>query len=172
MHGEEKVLTASFCPKGLDIPQRGLTYQAQGNALGNQGTKNGQPWLTDGVRSKMHAYLAGACRNQGSEAYRVGGTQDHIPIACTLPRTLTISKLLEEIKRSSSAWVKEQDSNCKEFSWQAGYGAFSLGQSQLGTLLNYIDNPLEHHRHSNFQEEFLDFLQKYGIDYDERYLWE
>lgn len=186
------------------MPQRGLTYQAQGNALGNQGTqvikalkgrnikddlhmpqslskvllhivfstKNRQPWLTDGVRSKMHAYLAGACRNQGSEAHRVGGTQDHIHIACTLPRTLTISKLLEEIKRSSSAWVKEQDSNCKEFSWQAGYGAFSLGQSQLGTLLNYIDNQLEHHRHSSFQEEFLDFLQKYGIDYDERYLWE
>jgi len=135
-------------------------------------TKYRTPWITELLQPKIHAYLAGACRNKGSEAFRVGGTEDHIHIACTLPRTLTISKLLEEIKRSSSAWIKKQDPRCKDFSWQAGYGAFSLGQTQRNPLIGYIDNQREHHRHRTFKEEFLDFLHKYEIDYDERYLWD
>jgi len=135
-------------------------------------TKHRTPWITEVLQPKIHAYLAGTCRNKGSEAFRIGGTKDHIHIACTLPRTLTISKLLEEIKRSSSAWIKKQDSRCNGFSWQAGYGAFSLGQTQRNMLIGYIDNQREHHRHQTFQEEFLDFLHKYEIDYDERYLWD
>ena len=135
-------------------------------------TKNRTPWLKNSLRLKIHAYIAEVCRNNGSEAYRVGGIADHIHIACTLPRTLTISKLLEEIKRSSSAWIKQQDSSCKNFSWQAGYGAFSLGQSQLSSLIGYIDKQVEHHCHRSFREEFIDFLQKYGVAYDERYLWD
>ena len=77
------------------------------------------------MQPKLHAYLAGACRTVGSEAYRVGGTEDHIHIACTLSRTMTISKLMEEIKKSSSAWFKKQDAVLDSFTWQAGYGAFS-----------------------------------------------
>ena len=135
-------------------------------------TKNREPWIEDSFRSGLHAYLAGACRAVGSEAYRVGGTDDHVHIACTLPRTLTVSKLLEEIKKSSSVWVKNQDDNLRSFAWQAGYGAFSVGASQVPVLLSYIDNQWEHHHSRTFKEEFLNFLNRYGIEYDERYLWD
>ena len=84
-------------------------------------TKNREHWIEDSIRPGLHAYLAGACRAVGSKAYRVGGTDNHVHIACTLPRTLTVNKLLEEIKKSSSAWVKKQDGKFRPFAWQAGY---------------------------------------------------
>ena len=117
----------------------------------------------------LHAYLAGACRALKSEAYRVGGTNDHVHIACTLPRTVTTAKLVEEIKKSSSMWMKNQPSSRRSFTWQSGYGVFSLGQSQLPALIDYIDRQHEHHRTKTFQEELVSFLEKYGIEYDERY---
>ena len=134
-------------------------------------TKNREPLIYKSVQSDLHAYIAGVCRKLNSEAYRVGGTEDHIHIACSLPRSLTVSKLLEEIKRSSSLWIKTQNPLFNKFSWQAGYGAFSLGQSQLGTLIAYIDNQSEHHRARSFKEELIDFFQKYNVEYDEQYLW-
>ena len=135
-------------------------------------TKNRKRWIDSEVRPNLHAYFAGACRAIHSEAYRVGGTDDHVHIACTLPRTLMVSKLLEEIKKSSSAWMKTQGNQYEGFAWQAGYGAFSLGQSQLPAILRYIDKQEEHHRNRTFKEEFLEFLKRYRIEYDERYLWE
>ena len=72
----------------------------------------------------------------------------------------------------SSAWVKKQDDKFRPFAWQAGYGVFSVGESQVPVLLRYIDNQQEHHRSSTFEEEFLNFLNRYGIKYDERYLWD
>lgn len=134
-------------------------------------TKNRTPWIKDALRPKIHAYIAQICRNEGSEAYRVGGIEDHIHIACTLSRTLTISKLLEEVKRSSSAWIKQQDSACKEFSWQAGYGVFSLGQSQLPSLIALylydIDffQDSKHKINSHYKDLFRKFLSQ-----DYRYL--
>ena len=120
----------------------------------------------------LHAYLAGACRGVGVEAFRVGGTDDHVHIACTLSRTLKVSGLLEEIKKSSSAWVKGQEGGSGKFAWQGGYGAFSLGPSQLPALVRYIEKQKQHHLTKTFEEEFLDLLEKYGVDYDKRYLWD
>lgn len=125
-----------------------------------------------GFSTKLHAYLAGICRAKGAEAYRVGGTEDHVHIACTLPRTLTQSKLLEETKKASSIWMKQQEGGPQNFSWQSGYGIFSLGQSQLPTLIQYIDNQEEHHRRKSFKEELLELLEKYDVEYDEKYLWD
>ena len=110
--------------------------------------------------------------HEAREAFRVGGTFDHVHIACTLPRTLTMAKLVEEIKKPSSIWMKKQDGGSSHFSWQAGYGIFSLGQSQLQSLLQYIDNQEEHHRRRSFQEELKELLEKYGVEYDETYLWD
>ena len=135
-------------------------------------TKNRQRWIFDEVRPKLHAYLAGACSNVGCHAYRIGGTDDHVHIACKFPRTITVSKLLEEIKKTSSAWMKTQDQRCSDFTWQGGYAAFSLGQSQLPTLIRYIENQEEHHKKRTFQEELIDFLEKYKADYDVKYLWD
>jgi putative transposase len=135
-------------------------------------TKNRNRWIYQSLQPGLFAYLAGACRNIGCHAYRVGGTEDHVHIACTLPRTLTVSKLLEEIKKTSSVWLKKQDDHFRSFAWQAGYGAFSLGESQLAQLLRYIDNQHDHHRLCSFQEEFKDLLNRYEIKYDEKYLWD
>lgn len=83
-----------------------------------------------------------------------------------------MAKLVEEIKKPSSIWMKGQEGGTPDFSWQSGYGIFSLGQSQLQTLLQYIDNQEEHHQTKSFKEELLELLEKYGVDYDERYLWD
>jgi len=135
-------------------------------------TKNRENVISNNIQPKLNAYISGVCRKFESQAFRVGGTDNHVHIACSLPRTLTISKLLEELKKSSSKWLKAQDHILKSFSWQAGYGAFSLGQSQMDDLLKYIDNQKEHHKVKTYKEELMDLLHKYNIEYDERYLWD
>lgn len=135
-------------------------------------TKNREKTIPRRLRNALHSYLAGICRARSSEAFRVGGTDDHVHIACTLPRTLTMAKLLEEIKKASSIWMKKQEGGTSHFSWQAGYGIFSLGQSQMPTLLEYIDNQEQHHRKRSFKEELLELLEKYDVAYDEKYLWD
>jgi len=184
-------------PKGLYIPAQGNALgnlcnnpALKGRDIGNErrpqmaqslskillhvvfSTKNREPWIEESLQSGLHAYLAGACRAVGSEALRIGGTENHAHIACTLPRTLTVSQLLEEIKKSSSQWMKKQDGGNQRFAWQAGYGAFSLGQSQLPALITYIDNQREHHRVRSFDDELRDLLQRYGVAHDEKYLWD
>jgi REP element-mobilizing transposase RayT len=135
-------------------------------------TKRRRPSIPQDLAADLYAYLAGAVRALGGEAYRVGGTEDPVHLACSLPRTLTVSKLLEEIKKSSSAWLKTRDTRCHGFSWQAGYGAFSFGQSQLDSVVRYIASQQEHHRSRTFQEELREILERYGVDYEERYLWD
>ena len=102
----------------------------------------------------------------------MGGTEDHVHVACTLPRTVTVSKLLEELKSHSSGWLKRQHPQCVDFGWQKGYGAFSLGQSKLEALVRYIDHQKEHHATVSCEDEVRELLELYGIEYDERYLWD
>ncbi len=135
-------------------------------------TRNRENLIPPDLEKELYAYMASVCRNRKSLAYRIGGTENHVHIACTLARTLTVADLLEDIKKTSSAWIKMRDSRCTKFAWQSGYGAFSLGQSQLPTLIAYIENQHQHHRKRDFKAEFLELLQRYGIDCDERYLWD
>ena len=135
-------------------------------------TKDRHPWLEPGIREKTHAFLAGAVRQCDCEAYRVGGVADHVHLAVRLSRTLSVADLVKEVKTASSKWLKAQDPAFTDFYWQLGYGAFSVGMSQKETLLHYIDTQEEHHRTRTFQDEYRDFLKKYGIDYDERYVWD
>lgn len=135
-------------------------------------TKDRYPWLTPGIREKMHAFLAGAVRQLACEAYRVGGVADHVHLAVRLSRTLSVADLVKEVKTASTKWLKEQDPVFAGFHWQQGYGAFSVGMSQKETLLHYIDTQEDHHRARTFQDEYRDFLRKYGIDHDERYVWD
>ena len=135
-------------------------------------TKDRHPWLAPGIREKTHAFLAGAVRQCACEAYRVGGVADHVHLAVRLSRTLSVADLVKEVKTASSKWLKAQDPAFANFYWQLGYGAFSVGMSQKGTLLHYIDTQEEHHRTRIFQDEYRDFLKKYEIDYDERYVWD
>ncbi len=135
-------------------------------------TKDRQPWLDSTIRSRMHAYLATLCRDCDCQAYRVGGTADHVHIAARLARTISQAGLLEKIKKVSSAWIKTQGEQFGGFHWQGGYGDFSLGWSQLEDLETYIENQEEHHRRRTFQEEYRDLLRKYHVEFDERYVWD
>ena len=94
-------------------------------------TKDREPWLGSGVRPRMHAYLATVCRDLGAKLVRVGGVADHVHIVTTLPRTVSQAQLIEEIKKTSSKWIKALEARYRGFFWQRGYGAFSVSPSQL-----------------------------------------
>ena len=113
-------------------------------------TKNRAPFLADrALRREMHAYLAGACRHLGSPSLRVGGVEDHVHISCFMSRTRTMADFVGEIKRQSSKWIKTKSKSLADFRWQNGYD-----------------------RRETFKDEFRRLLQKYEVDYDERYLWD
>ncbi len=99
-------------------------------------------------------------------------TNDHVHIVCSLSRTITIADFIGTIKADSSKWIKTQRTSLGDFSWQNGYGAFSIGQSQLDIVKKYIAGQNEHHRVRTFQEEFHEFLKRYEIQFDERYVWD
>jgi len=106
------------------------------------------------VRPALHAYLATVARNVDCECFRVGGVADHVHLAVRLSRTITMAQLIEELKTSSSKWLKTQSPALAAFAWQRGYDAFSIGPSDLNALLHYIDNQEEHHRTRTFQDEY------------------
>jgi putative transposase len=135
-------------------------------------TKNREPWLDCDVRSRMHAYLASICRDLKTEFVHTGGVADHVHIVTTLPRTMTPAFMIEQIKKTSSKWIKGLDSRYRGFFWQRGYGVFSVSPSQLEAVLEYVDQQREHHRTRTFQDEYRELLRKHGLDFDERYVWD
>lgn len=135
-------------------------------------TKQRRPWLETYVDEELHKYLATICKTLGCPSHAVGGADDHVHVACSLSRTVTISKLVQELKQDSSKWIKTKGERLADFAWQNGYGAFSVGQSQLPDLRNYIANQREHHRRVSFQDEYRRICEKYGVTIDERYVWD
>jgi REP element-mobilizing transposase RayT len=135
-------------------------------------TKERRPLLDPHIRPKLHAYLATVARDAGCECYRVGGVADHVHLAIRLSRTLNIAGLVENLKTSSSKWLKTELPGLATFSWQRGYACFSAGPADLDSLCAYIDGQEEHHRTRTFQEEYRMFLKKYGVEYDEAYVWD
>jgi REP element-mobilizing transposase RayT len=136
-------------------------------------TKNRTPYLKDkALRGKLHAYLAGTCHNLESPSLLVGGVEDHVHILCRFSKNLSVAQLVRELKRESSKWIKTLSPDLRSFHWQQGYGAFSISPSHVEILKKYIANQEEHHRRVPFQDEFRRLLKKYGIEYDERYVWD
>src|SRR5262249_6609432 len=135
-------------------------------------TKNREPWLDAHMRSRMHAYLATICRDLGAELAHVGGLADHVHVVTTLPRTVSQAQLIEQIKKAASKWIKTLDARYRGFSWQSGYGAFSVSPSQLEIMVQYIKTQPEHHRTRTFQDEYRELLRRHGVDFDERYVWD
>ena len=135
-------------------------------------TKGRVAVLDESLRPGLFAYLATVVRNAGSECYRVGGMADHVHLAIRLGRKSNVSELVGEVKSSSSRWLKTKSPGLAKFEWQKGYGAFSVGPSDLNALIGYIDAQEIHHAKQDFQEEFRTFLRKYGVEFDERYLWD
>ena len=135
-------------------------------------TKERQPWIQDDVRSHLHAYLVGILQNHRSPSLATNSVENHIHILFALSRNYSVAKIVEEVKKGSSIWIKTQGPAYEQFHWQNGYGAFSVGQSQAPVVKRYIANQAEHHRKVTFQDEFRRFLDKYQVKYDERYVWD
>jgi REP element-mobilizing transposase RayT len=136
-------------------------------------TKDRRPFLQDKeVRDELHRYLGSVCNNLGCPVLRVGGVADHVHVLCRFGRTITISALLQGLKQDSSMWIKKKGPAYADFYWQNGYGAFSVSPGHVEALCEYIANQEEHHRTETFQEEFRRLLTKYGLEWDERYVWD
>ena len=135
-------------------------------------TKGRMPLLTPEILPEMHAYLATIASHRDGECYRVGGVADHVHLAVRLSRTTSIANLINELKSSSTRWIKTRSPAFAQFAWQRGYGAFSVGPKDLAAVIAYIDGQEEHHKTRTFQDEYRLFLRQYGIEFDERYVWD
>ncbi len=133
-------------------------------------TKHREACITPAVRPHLHAYLVGILDRVECPSLQTGGVADHVHILFMQARTMTLSEVVEEVKKGSSKWMKTQ--GMPQFSWQAGYGAFSVGESQSAAVVRYIQSQEEHHRKVSFQDEFRKFLEKYRVSHDERFVWD
>jgi len=136
-------------------------------------TKHRKPLLQSAaLRSALEGYVVGILRNLNCASIITRSVEDHIHILCNFSRTISIAKLLEEVKSSSSEWIKTQDGGPVDFHWQNGYGVFSVSESNVEKVKQYIANQEEHHRKMTFQDEFRLLLKRHGIEFDERYVWD
>jgi putative transposase len=179
---------------------KGQYNLAQGNALGDKITKNknalkGQdkimsqslsqvyvhivfstkeryPFIQPDVETELFAYIGDTINRLDGVPHLINGTADHVHLLSSLPRTIALSKYIEDIKRNSSRWLKTKNGMYQKFGWQNGYGAFSVSSSQKDAVISYIAGQKEHHCAVSFKEEYLSFLKKYNVKYDEQYLWD
>lgn len=135
-------------------------------------TKHREPFIQPPVEEELHAYLGGICKEMGCTPIKVGGYTDHVHILCMLSKKVALMDLLEKVKANSSKWIKTKGDEFKNFYWQDGYGAFSVNPSQVDVVIAYIANQHEHHGRQTFQDEYRAFLNKYEVEYDERYVWD
>jgi len=120
----------------------------------------------------LYAYVGGICRRMESSLVAMNGTSDHVHMLVRLGKTIALAALMLNIKRDSSKWLKERDARLRGFEWQDGYFAFSIGESGTDALRAYIAGQKEHHASVDFKDELRAFLRKYGIEWDERYVWD
>jgi REP element-mobilizing transposase RayT len=135
-------------------------------------TSNREPWISHEWRDPLYAYIGGIMNNKRAKLLAAGGIYDHIHLYASLPSTVSIADFVNAVKSNSSRWIHESYPKARAFAWQEGYGAFSVSKSQEAKVIHYINEQEEHHSKRDFKEELLDLLEKHGIGYDERYLWD
>lgn len=135
-------------------------------------TRCREPIVDASVELELHAYLGGVCKGLGCPPIIVGGYKDHIHILCLLSKKIALMTLVGEIKSHSSKWIKTKGEAYKNFYWQSGYGAFSVKPNEIDAVIQYIANQQEHHSSKTFQDEYRAFLNRYYIEFDERYVWD
>ena len=126
--------------------------------------------IDDAGRARLHGYLAGVLKKIESPALIINSVPDHVHVLCAMSKNIAACKLVEEVKKSSSKWMKTQ--GVPTFAWQNGYGVLAVSQSNAAAVRKYIGNQQVHHRKLGFQEEFRRFLEKHRVQYDERYVWD
>ena len=136
------------------------------------GTKHRQPWIAKNHRDGLFAYQAGIFQEWDSPALVIGGVEDHVHALFALSKNHALAKIVEEVKKGSSQWMKIDGPKNRNFHWQAGYAAFSVSQSNRDAVQQYIKNQEEHHRKMTFQDELRALLRRHGITFDERYVWD
>ena len=134
-------------------------------------TKNREPAIHPDIRKRVWRYLGGIARKEKMKAIEVGGTADHVHALLSLKPTIAPATIVQILKGNSSKWINETLRLPFRFEWQEGYGAFSVSCSQIDKTVAYIRNQETHHHRKSFQEEYLGFLKKHHVEYDERYVW-
>ena len=132
-------------------------------------TKNRVDLIHPEIEAGLYAYIHGIVENNKSKLIIGNGTSNHGHLLISMGKTIDISDLIGDIKRDSSVWMKQHE---RAFYWQEGYGAFSIGESQVPRVMKYIDNQKQHHAKQDFQDEFRGLLKRYRVEYDERYVWD
>jgi putative transposase len=134
-------------------------------------TKDRRNRITSTVEPELHAYLGGICRNRESPALAIGGTENHVPLLISLSKNIALSDLMMTLKKDSSKWIKTNGDMFADFHWQDGYGAFSIGESQVAAVTDYIRAQRERHKTMTFEDELVALAKRYGVAFDPRYLW-
>ncbi|MCL5260846.1 MAG: IS200/IS605 family transposase [Gammaproteobacteria bacterium] len=135
-------------------------------------TKKRQKYLSSDIQQKLYAFITKLLQNRGCKVIKIGGISDHIHILCSISKKCIFTDIIKEIKVASSKWIKTVDSNCTDFHWQNGFGAFSVSPINIDLVINYIANQENHHKKFDFQQELRAILNKYKMPFDERYIWD
>jgi len=135
-------------------------------------TKQRKPWIAPEIEERVWSYLAGIAKQHAVQPWTIGGVDDHVHLLLGIPPTLAVSDVVRQVKAGSSKWIRETFSEIVEFTWQDGYGAFTVGRSQIDATVDYIRNQREHHRVKTFQDEYIAFLQAHDIQFDPRYVFD
>jgi len=135
-------------------------------------TKQRTRFIKPDIEKELFAYMGSSIKLTDSIPVLINGSEDHIHILALLHKTISLSKMIEEVKKNSSRWIKTKNPIYRDFSWQRGYAAFSVGSSELEKVKEYILNQKEHHKKFNFQEELITLLNKHEIEYDPQYIWD
>lgn len=135
-------------------------------------TKNRADLIHAEIEDELYRYTHGIIANHSSKLITANGTSNHVHLLISMGRTIDVSTLIGEIKRSTSIWIKRKGNEFENFYWQEGFGAFSIGQSQAAVVSDYIARQKQHHAKFSFENEFRELLNRYEVDYDERYVWD
>lgn len=134
-------------------------------------TKDRRNLINADLQCRLWAYLKGIAEHKGFEALAVGGTDNHLHVLLQLPATVTIAQAVQALKGNSSKWIHETFPENQSFSWQQGYGAFSIGVARVSETIAYIANQANHHRTRTFEDEYLEFVRRHGLPYDQRHVF-
>lgn len=121
---------------------------------------------------RLYQYMTGIIRNKGQKLLAINGTANHIHILIGMKPSCCVSDLVREVKKASNEFVKENKFSKFKFGWQEGYGAFSYGHSQIDAVIKYVLNQKEHHKKQSFKEEYIQFLKKFNVEYNDKYLFD
>ncbi len=131
-------------------------------------TKHREPMISRELQPRLFAYIGGGLRDEGNALLAAGGMPDHVHLLTSLTRQTSVAEVVRLVKANSSGWIHETFPPMRGFAWQAGYGAFSVSASAVPAVKRYLAGQEEHHRTRTFQEEFVEFLRRHEIGYDER----